>query len=65
MNLPIHAASAGVHRSLSPKLSTVFVDGRLGHNWTHKILWSDGHDTGIYSLEYLRGLEKPELIPAT
>ncbi len=36
----------------------------VGH-YAYKILWSDGHDTGIYSLEYLRGLEKPELIPIT
>jgi DUF971 family protein len=28
---------------------------RVGH-YAYKIVWSDGHDTGIYTLQHLRGL---------
>src|SRR5678815_1846926 len=26
-------------------------------NYAYNIVWSDGHNTGIYTLEFLRGLE--------
>jgi DUF971 family protein len=36
---------------------------RVGR-YAYKIVWSDGHDTGIYTLEHLRSLcEHPEPIP--
>ena len=42
--------SASVPEDISPvKLSLV-------GNYAIKILWSDGHDTGIYTYEYLLGL---------
>jgi DUF971 family protein len=28
--------------------------------YAYKIVWSDGHDTGIYTLELLRSLGQPE-----
>jgi DUF971 family protein len=35
---------------------------RVGH-YAYKIVWSDGHDSGIYTLEFLRELgQRPECI---
>lgn len=36
---------------------------RIGH-YAYKIVWSDGHDTGIYTVEFLRELgQRPDCIP--
>jgi DUF971 family protein len=32
---------------------------RVGR-YAYKIVWSDGHDTGIYTLEHLRELSSPK-----
>jgi DUF971 family protein len=45
-----------------PPLAPVAVDP-VGH-YAYKITWNDGHDTGIYTLEYLRDLcQCPECLP--
>ena len=36
------------------------VDAQLVGNYALKVTWSDGHDTGIYSFQYLR-----EICPST
>ena len=36
------------------------VSAELVGNYALKIAWSDGHDTGIYSFEYLREICPPE-----
>jgi len=33
--------------------------------YAYKIVWSDGHDTGIYTLELLRSLGQPEPVSNT
>jgi DUF971 family protein len=35
---------------------------RMGH-YAYKIVWSDGHDTGIYTLEQLRSLSETSPAP--
>jgi len=32
------------------------VDAQLVGNYALKIVWSDGHDSGIYSFRYLRDI---------
>jgi DUF971 family protein len=31
--------------------------------YAYQIVWNDGHDTGIYSIEYLRQLSDPVVAP--
>ena len=48
-----------VHSKIDPKVQPDRIDsvGRYGF----KIAWSDGHDLGIYTFEYLRGLCECEI----
>jgi DUF971 family protein len=50
---PFHVLSAKELAAPNVLRPTVFAPvGAYGY----KITWNDGHDTGIYTLEYLRGL---------
>lgn len=50
---PFHILST---KELAPKLPLAPVDmSPVGH-YAYKIVWNDGHDTGIYTLEHLRNL---------
>ncbi len=39
----------------------VVTDAQLVGNYALKLHWSDGHEAGIYSFEYLRSLDVPKM----
>jgi DUF971 family protein len=53
---PLTVLPASAARSSGPLTAT---DAELVGNYGIKIRFSDGHDTGIYSWEYLRSIDRP------
>src|SRR5215813_3167622 len=48
--------------TLKPKRSYKIEDAQLVGNYALQFFWDDGHNTGIYTWEYLRRLCPPESI---
>ena len=44
--------------SINPAQNIKVVDAQLAGDYAIQLVWSDGHDTGIFDYRYLRGLEE-------
>jgi DUF971 family protein len=54
------AAPAATVFSLTPAQNFTLDRVELAGNYALQLHWSDGHNSGIYSWEYLRELQPPE-----